>query len=536
MKRAAIYIRVSTQEQADRVSPAEQENDCRQLCATKGYAVARVYRDIEKYKSNGRVVEPSGTRSDRPQFRAMINDAREDRFDVIVAWREDRLYRGFAPLALVADMLDETDIDIELVKESFDRKLMGLKASIAKLELDAIRERTMMGIAARLREGKFHWPTILYGYNYDSENGVTINEEEAHWVRLIWQWFGEGVGNLEIRRRLIEAGAPQKQSNSSNKKRKHQWSIMIIRSILHRDEYYTGIWKMKWGKIEGTKEPRIYEFSIPKIIDAPVYEAVKKRSQQWKVHPAGNWKSNAILAGRVHCAACGFKMGSIKKSTGGGKYTYYYYRCYSRQRVSRPENCANMVRQDEADAIVWGELWSVLSQPGRFEEAIQHRIKELELQETDATADISRLEHQLDDLAIERQKVIGWARKGIISEEDLSTQLTVLTMQEKAARRELQDKQLLVGNKAAQLLDLVEVFRQKVQRDLAALAPGNVPVDEKEALEQFKIKRRFVEALVKRVLIMPDKSYRIEMEAGLSPLPELRDDSLLINTVTLTYD
>src|SRR5512139_2636830 len=93
-KRAALYIRVSSEKQAEKVSPEIQEKDDRAWCDQQGHKVVAVYRDVEKYRANGRLVEPSGTRNDRPQFKRMLKDADSDQFDVIVSWREDRLYRG----------------------------------------------------------------------------------------------------------------------------------------------------------------------------------------------------------------------------------------------------------------------------------------------------------------------------------------------------------------------------------------------------------------------------------------------------------
>ena len=42
VKRAAIYVRVSTEKQADRVSPEAQEADCRALAERQGYTVTAV--------------------------------------------------------------------------------------------------------------------------------------------------------------------------------------------------------------------------------------------------------------------------------------------------------------------------------------------------------------------------------------------------------------------------------------------------------------------------------------------------------------
>lgn len=528
MKRAAIYVRVSTEQQGDKASPAEQENDCRAYCDRNGYSVVTVYRDVERYKAKGRVVEPSGTRADRPGFKAMLADARKDSFDVIIAWREDRLYRGSRPMLDVQDLLKETKVDIELAKEMFDRKMMWIKAGFAEMELDGIKERILMGKQARLREGKMYLSVPPYGYDYDPDtHNLVVNEDEAHWVRLIWQWFGEAVGKGEIRRRLIEGGAKQKQSPSPNNRRQHPWALSVITKILGRDAYYTGEWKQKMGKVEGAKQPRMFEFTIPTIIDAGVYESVKRRSQQWKNFPAGNWFSNALIAGYIYCSVCGCKMGITTRAKRNGK-TYHYYKCNNNKRHVSLPNCPKTVRQDEADRIVWCELWELLSMPGRFELAIRERMKELQSEEADASTDIARFERQLDDLMLERQRVIGLAVKGIISESDLSIQLMPLTAQEKALKRELQDRVMFTGNQAARLMELIDLLRSQVQSDLARLHPDNKPVDAEQAREQFIEKRRFVEALLHRLLVLPDKSYQMEMEMGLSPDPIFRDDSLLV--------
>src|SRR5262245_29119821 len=135
MKRAAIYVRTSTERQAEGVSPEAQEADCRDYCEKHGYQVVEVFRDIEKYRVGKRLVEPSGSRADRPALRAMLAAAREDRFDVLVGWREDRLYRSYRPMLDVLDTIEEAGIDVELVKEFFDKRMAPVKAWAAKMEL-----------------------------------------------------------------------------------------------------------------------------------------------------------------------------------------------------------------------------------------------------------------------------------------------------------------------------------------------------------------------------------------------------------------
>ena len=63
--RAAIYIRRSSDTQGGKSSTGEQEVDCQTLARQEELQVVDVYRDVEKYRVGNRLVEPSGSRSDR---------------------------------------------------------------------------------------------------------------------------------------------------------------------------------------------------------------------------------------------------------------------------------------------------------------------------------------------------------------------------------------------------------------------------------------------------------------------------------------
>ena len=116
-QKAVIYIRTSSEAQGERASPAEQEANCRSLAQEKGLTIVHVYRDIEKYRVKNKLVEPSGLRSDRPGLLAMLKDAAGGGFDVILAWREDRLYRGLRAMLLVLEAIQQYSITILLAKK-----------------------------------------------------------------------------------------------------------------------------------------------------------------------------------------------------------------------------------------------------------------------------------------------------------------------------------------------------------------------------------------------------------------------------------
>jgi DNA invertase Pin-like site-specific DNA recombinase len=423
VKRAAIYVRVSSERQsktkgsdgkeAEKESPQAQERDCRALAEKQGYVIVAVYRDVEKYRVGKRLVEPSGTRADRPQLRAMLADARKGDFDVILAWREDRLYRGYRPMLDVLDCLEETGLDIELAKEHFDKAIAPVKAWAARMELQAKHDRQMMGMAGRLAQGKA-WSNIA-PYGYQVVDGFFVEDgNESQWIRLMWQMFGDGESVGEIRRRLIASGARQRKDT------KYPWGRHIIYQIFWCDYYYTGLYRVEW-------DSKNYILPMPVIVDADVAARVKGRLAQWKAYPAGNLKATALVAGLAYCEKCGAKM-AVRELQNGKNHRYSYYRCNTFGRNNTVPGCAKSVRIYRIDDDVWGKLWKLISVPGELEAAIEKRVTELQAQEFDATAECEKLQKKLDDLAMMRQEAIALFQSKIISEADLKLRLNVIKL------------------------------------------------------------------------------------------------------------
>jgi DNA invertase Pin-like site-specific DNA recombinase len=181
-QKAAIYIRTSSESQGEKASPKVQEEDCRSLAKENGLTVTRVYRDIEKYRVKKKLVEPSGLRADRPGLLAMLKNASKGEFNMILAWREDRLYRGLRSMLLVLESTQQYNVTILLAKETFDPQIAPIRAWAAQLELESMQELMAMGVIARLKAGKANTGQDRYGYIRVGEK-LHILEEEAKWVR-----------------------------------------------------------------------------------------------------------------------------------------------------------------------------------------------------------------------------------------------------------------------------------------------------------------------------------------------------------------
>jgi DNA invertase Pin-like site-specific DNA recombinase len=143
--RAAIYARVSTQEQ-------HVEN---QLAELRSYVERREWTAIE-YVDCG----VSGAKDRRPALDEMVKAARRKRFDVLVCWRLDRLGRSLRHLILFLDELQALGIAFVTLGEGIDtstpagRLQLHILSAISEFERSRMQERVMAGLARARAQGK----------------------------------------------------------------------------------------------------------------------------------------------------------------------------------------------------------------------------------------------------------------------------------------------------------------------------------------------------------------------------------------------
>src|SRR5262245_34204145 len=118
MKRAAIYLRVSTQDQ----TTSNQEHELRQAAERADWQVAKVYRDHGISGAKGR--------NGRPAFDALCWDATKRQFDVVMAWNVDRLGRSLKDLVAFLSELHALSIDLFLHQQGLDTTTPAGKAIV----------------------------------------------------------------------------------------------------------------------------------------------------------------------------------------------------------------------------------------------------------------------------------------------------------------------------------------------------------------------------------------------------------------------
>jgi DNA invertase Pin-like site-specific DNA recombinase len=146
LKRAALYLRVSTLEQ----NSETQGIELRQFAQQRGYEV------IQEYVDHG----VSGTKVRRPALDQLLKDANRRKFDAVLVWSCDRLARSTKHFLEVLDELNELGIQFHSQREAIDtegplgRAIVVIISAIAELERSLIVERVRAGMRRAKLEGR----------------------------------------------------------------------------------------------------------------------------------------------------------------------------------------------------------------------------------------------------------------------------------------------------------------------------------------------------------------------------------------------
>lgn len=509
-RRAVIYIRTSSETQGEKSSPLEQDADCRRLANEKGLQVVRVYSDVEKYRVGNRLVEPSGSRSDRPALQSMLKDATRDTFDVILAWREDRLYRGIRAMLTVLETIQDYKIEIRLAKETFDPTIAPIRAWVAQMELEGMKERLAMGVIARLKAGKANTGQDRYGYIRVGEN-IRLVEEEAKWVRNIFDWYIQKTPLNQIRKRLIDDNAPQKGSSIP---RHIQWSRSSIQAILRSAREYA------YGFKSYSRAGQIFQIPVTPILDISTYELFVKMREENKTYPKHRRQNDYLLSGHLKCA-CNLTWRArtvTHRNSRKGEWvervtpisTYF---CPQPHKELRPSGCPKSVSAKQAETQVWEKLYEFVMNPEFLHAQARDLVKQLRRRYEHLQKDRGQILAELEKEFVKRQQVITEALKTHREDPEFAEQMRELYKVEEGLNRRLTTlEQEIATYVRLDWEDKVEGYVVELQVGIEELNNAT-PQTPEEQHRVFLMKKQLVGELVAEAKINSKRDIQVEFRA-----------------------
>lgn len=180
---AAIYVRVSTQDQAQHgYSLDAQQEALENYAKALGYDLFRIYRDEGK----------SAKDMKRPEMISMLQDAEAKKFSAIFIYKLDRFSRSLKDLILTIDKLKEIGIDFISLQDKIETasasgKLMfHIISAFAEFERNIIGDRTKFGMERKAKEGGF---ITKAPRGYKIVNKELIPEENFKEIQELFEEF-----------------------------------------------------------------------------------------------------------------------------------------------------------------------------------------------------------------------------------------------------------------------------------------------------------------------------------------------------------
>lgn len=308
-KRAALYIRVSHEEQAMHgYSLQAQENRLVTYAAEKHYIIVDIYRDegISARSRPGR----------RKEFGRMIHDIQHKKIDIIIFIKLDRWFRNVSDYYTYQAILDEYHVDWETTEEEYNtstaqgRLYLNIKLSIAQNESDTTSERIRFVFADKKKRGEIISGKLPLGYTCRYKH-IVPDEATAPIVRHLFQHYLD-TGSIRSTVCLL--------ANVYDITRSYTSLTKLLRNTKYIGTCYG---------IENYMEP-----IVPKDLFYAVQEKLTNTPLTNAHSPAA---PHYLFTGLLTCPECGHKLIGLTRHY--KDTTYIYYQC--RNAVTNPHQCHN---------------------------------------------------------------------------------------------------------------------------------------------------------------------------------------------------
>lgn len=313
--KAALYSRVSTEEQfKEGFSLNAQLEKMQAFCFSQGWTIYKEYTEEGK----------SAKDMERPKLQSLLNDL--DHFDVIVVYKLDRLSRNVSDINYLLNTFEKNKVAFKSVTEPYDtttaqgKLLINIFASLAQFEREQLAERTFMGMSRKHDEGLRNGGRSPFGYELDAEGNLVILENEAQWVRWIFDSF-HTKGKKVITEELNKKGIRTRTGAF--------WNASAVDYVVTNPVYYGALrWNYRTKQGNRTYEEIIVQGNHPPIVSKEIYDSIKKVRKDRK---HSGWKSRTIypFSTVLRCHRCGHSMHGEKRKKANGT-DYRFYKCSGR--------------------------------------------------------------------------------------------------------------------------------------------------------------------------------------------------------------
>ena len=429
-KRVAIYCRVSTVEQAEEgYSIDSQYQNIKEYCEREGHEIYKLYEDRG---ISGKNI------SNYTRSRVLLEDAKNNKFDLVLSWKLNRLSRKLLDILNIVEFLDKHNVAFRSLTESFETETpsgklqLNIMGAIGEFERETIADNVRMSLIAKSKEGLWCGGVVL---GYDTveipnegkkrkNTKLQINEKEASTVRRIFELYSQGYGYKAVVNRINKEGYKTKRNN--------EFAVATVKEILKNPIYIGKIRynvRQDWSKKRRNninQNPIISDGQHEPIIDMETWNKVQVILKERSKKHNKIYDSEFPLTGILKCPVCGAGM-TISRSTSkrkdGTKKVLEYYSCGNWKNKGTAVCRSNSIRVEVADEYVLNKIMTVINNKSILKRVIDNinRNKSSKLQPT--IDELGRITNEINKLNSKKNKNIELFEDGILDKDELSTRV-----------------------------------------------------------------------------------------------------------------
>ena len=522
--RAAIYARVSSDQQTERQTIASQVSDLLARAATEGRDIGEEFRFLDDGQSGASLV--------RPALERLRDLVAMSAIDVVYMHAPDRLARSYAHQAVLIEEFARAGAQVVFLNRPIgqspeDNLLLQLQGMFAEYERARMLERSRRGKRYLAQVGSV---SVLsrapYGYAYvgrGAGGGVArfeVIEAKAQVVRHIFQWVGhERVSLSAVSRRLFEAGVPSPTGNA-------HWSRSMLWTLLSNPAYagqavFGKNTSIPWrpplrparGRARVPKRPfrqipaspeHWIRIAVPAIIEPELFESTQEQlAENRRRHRQRCAGVRYLLQGLLVCRKCGYAFCGrwqprYPRDPSRG---YHYYRCSGTEshRFHGQRRCdARVMPVAPLDTAVWEQVCRLLEDPARVLHEYERRLQAART--GPRRVELEAVDRQLTKVRGGIGRLIDSYAEGLIGKAEFEPRLSELRRRVakleadagalKTSAEQTRCLQLVIGKLeafAAIIADRLEGADWATQRDLIRTLVQRIEIDDDHVRVVFRI-------------------------------------------------
>lgn len=376
---AAIYARFSSDSQRDE-SIEIQVDQCTEFIIKNGWDLGEVYADYAR----------TGRTDDRPGFQRCIKDGIDNRYDVLVVYKNDRFARNVEIAQKYKRMLFDAGAKLFYVREGEvkDTPEGFLFAGISDLWSDYYSRN----LSVLIKDGNQKNAEKLkasgvrrFGYTVDENDHFIIDESEAEVVRDIFNMYVSGMSSNQIANALNARGALTIRGN--------KWHAPNILKMLKNDAYI-GTYNYAGHKIPN---------AFPAIIEEAQFYLVQEMTANRTKGKRMSNRSDYVLSNKLYCLKCGHGMSGTSGTSATGR-KYRYYTC-----AKKKDGCDLKINADVIEKHVIDELRKLLSD----DETVDMITRDMIAYSNRLPSKAEGMRAEMNDLITERDRLVDSIAQGI---------------------------------------------------------------------------------------------------------------------------